>query len=132
MYSCVWGRTLSFATPHGAQEGRGHRLPASRDYASLAPATLLCFCQTFEADSPPPSRSPALKAPCVSLINFVLREQMVRAESVEYTPPLFITNTPSNRQLTWMNFGLPSVWNGQVWKVSFQHMTPDLNDSRFS
>lgn len=56
---------------------------------SLAPATLLCFCQTFEADSPPPSRSPALKAPCVSLINFVLREQMVRAESGGIYPPSF-------------------------------------------
>lgn len=44
VYSCVWGRTVSFTNTHGAQEGRGHGLPAPRDYASLAPATLLCFC----------------------------------------------------------------------------------------
>lgn len=44
VYSCVWGRTVSFTNPHGAQEGRGHGLPAPGDCASLAPATLLCFC----------------------------------------------------------------------------------------
>lgn len=132
MYSCVWGRTVSFATPHGAQEGRGHRLPASRDYASLAPATLLCFCQTFEADSPPPLALQLSRLPVCHLLISFSESRWSELSRVEYTPPLFITNTPSNRQLTWMNFGLPSVWNGQVRKVNFQHMTPDLNDSRFS
>lgn len=100
------------------------------------PAWLLPLCSAFvkrlrQTPLPPLALQLSRLPVCHLLISFS-GSRWSELSRVEYTPPLFITNTPSNRQLTWMNFGLPSVWNGQVWKVSFQHMTPDLNDSRFS
>lgn len=89
MYSCVWGRTVSFATPHGAQEGRGHWLPASRDYASLAPATLLCFCQTFEADSPPLLALKLSRLPVCHLLISFSGSRWSELSRVEYTPLSF-------------------------------------------
>lgn len=86
-YVCVfvgwgWGRgAVSFSCPRGAGEGCRHQLPAPHDDANLAPATLFCFCHILGGFSHPPPSPQFLRLPvCHLFINFVLREQMARAE----------------------------------------------------